>query len=128
MQIYKKGQGNKARAVAALSAIAIAAFGIVEAYGQFMPTYMIAFYVISAIMLFGVAGFGVYLSLVNTRVSEFLIETQAELKKVAWPPKAEVKGSTMVVIGTVVILGIFLWVVDFMLAGFMDIIQVYPTK
>jgi len=126
MQIYKKGQGNKARAVAALSAIAVAAFGVYEAWQLWNAS--VAFYVALAVMVFGVAGFGVYLSLINVRISEFLIETQAELRKVAWPPKAEVKGSTIVVIGTVVIFGVFLYVVDVLLAFITDIIQVYPRQ
>ena len=34
MQRYKKGQGNKARAATALSATAIAIFGITESYAM----------------------------------------------------------------------------------------------
>ena len=93
--------------------------------------------VLVAIMLLGLA----IASLVATNISltkangagadlstsEFLIETQAELKKVAWPPKAEVKGSAAVVVGTVIILGVFLYVVDNLLAIFTNIIQVYPS-
>jgi len=124
MQIYKKGQGNKARAVAALSAIAFAVFGIAEA--NRLWDVGIAFYVTTAIMVIAVAGGGLYLSLVNARTSEFLIETQAELRKVAWPPKAEVKGSTAVVIGTVVLFAVFLTVVDLLLAWFTQVIKVYP--
>jgi len=125
MQIYKKGQGSRTRAVAALSAVAIAAFGIYEAH--FLWATGAGFIVAAVIMLVGVAGTGAYLSLINPRTSEFLIETQAELKKVAWPGKQEVKGSTAVVIGTTVLLGLFLFFVDYILAVFTKVIQVYPT-
>jgi len=125
MQVYKKGQGNRTRAVAALSAVAIAVFGIVEAHKIWATSA--GFIIATVVLLAGVAGVGVYLSLVNARTSEFLIETQAELKKVAWPPKQEVKGSTAVVLGTVVILGLFLFAVDYLLAVFTNVIQVYPS-
>jgi len=125
MKVYKKGQGNRARAVAALAATGIAAFGVAEAYGIWGTS--ISFVVACAILIVGVAGTGVYMSLINARTSEFLIETQAELKKVAWPPKAEVKGSTAVVVGTVIILGLFLHAVDFVLAIVTNIIRVYPS-
>jgi preprotein translocase subunit SecE len=125
MQIYKKGQGNKARAVAALAAVAIAAFGVAEAHNVWGVSA--GFIIASAIMIAGVAGVGIYLALINARTSEFLIETQAELKKVAWPPKAEVKGSAMVVVGTVIVLGLFLFAVDNLLAIFTNVIRVYPT-
>jgi len=125
MKIYKKGQGNRARAIAALAAVAIAVFGIAEVYSS-EGTAMI-FVVVSAFMVVVVAGGGIYLSLINARTSEFLIETQAELKKVAWPPKDEVKGSSAVVVGTVVVMGVFLVIVDYALAFITRLIQVYPS-
>ncbi len=125
MKIHKKGQGNKARAVAALVAVAIAVFGIIEAHDIWVTS--LGFVIACAVLIVGVAGGGLYLSLVNARTSEFLIETQAELKKVAWPPKAEVKGSAAVVVGTVILLGAFLYAVDFILAMITNIIQVYPS-
>ena len=122
MQIYKSGQGTKARWIAALSAAAIAAFGIYEAWMLWMATW--PFYIAVGVMA-GVFLFGVYLSMINIRTSDFLIETQAELKKVAWPPKSEVKGSTSVVVATVVAFSIFLYVVDYVLALVTHWIKVY---
>ena len=126
MKVFKKGQGNRARAVAALSAVAIAAFGVSEAYGMW-STSLVTFAVAAAVLIVGVAGVGIYLALINERTSEFLIETQAELKKVAWPPKEEVKGSAAVVVGTVVVMGAFLWLVDLFLVYITSVIQVYPS-
>ncbi|HUU70964.1 MAG TPA: preprotein translocase subunit SecE [Planctomycetota bacterium] len=123
MQIYKKGQGNTARAVTALAVVAIAIFGIVESWTLWMAS--VPFYIAVVVML-GLAVAGVYFSLVYVRTSEFLIETQAELKKVAWPPKAEVKGSTLVVVFTVIVFGVFLFVVDWLLALLTNVIKVYP--
>jgi len=124
MQIYKKGQGNRARAAAALSAVAIAAFGIWEASRVFVSQGW--FYFSTVVLVVFVAGLGLYLSLVHPKTSEVLIETQAEMKKVAWPPKQEVKGSTLVVIGTVIIFGLFLFAVDHALLWFTQLVRVFP--
>lgn len=43
---------------------------------------------------------------------QFLKEVRTELKKVNWPPRKEVVGSTIVVIVSVFILSFFLGVVD----------------
>ncbi|MEW6409265.1 MAG: preprotein translocase subunit SecE [Nitrospirota bacterium] len=46
------------------------------------------------------------------RVKEFLREVKIELKKVVFPTKEEIKGSTWVVIITVIIVAIFLGIID----------------
>ena len=51
------------------------------------------------------------------RSAEFLIETNEELKKVTWPSWADAKSSSMIVLGFMVFLAIFLWSSD-LLFGF----------
>lgn len=46
------------------------------------------------------------------RWTTFLREVRAELKKVTWPKRKEVQGTTVVVIVTCFIFGFFLWAVD----------------
>lgn len=46
------------------------------------------------------------------RPTDFLIETNEELKKVTWPSWADAKSSSMIVLGFVVFLAIFLWSSD----------------
>jgi preprotein translocase subunit SecE len=46
------------------------------------------------------------------RISNFIKEARAELKKVIWPTKKELKNSTVVVITTIVIASIFIGLVD----------------
>ena len=43
---------------------------------------------------------------------EFLKEVKLELEKVAWPSRAELLGSTSVVIFSVILMAVFLGVVD----------------
>jgi len=52
--------------------------------------------------------------------SDLLIETQTEMRKVSWPKKNELIGSSMVVIVCVLILGIYLYVVDILLTTIAD--------
>jgi len=42
----------------------------------------------------------------------FLAEVRSELKKVTWPSRAEVYSTTLVVIGTSIFFGFYLWGLD----------------
>ena len=50
------------------------------------------------------------------KVTKFLGEVQSELKKVTWPSRDEVKGSTMVVIVLTFLLAVFIGLIDFLLS------------
>jgi preprotein translocase subunit SecE len=50
------------------------------------------------------------------KVTTFLQEVQAETKKVTWPSRRDVLGSTMVVIVGVFIVASFLGIIDFALS------------
>jgi preprotein translocase subunit SecE len=56
------------------------------------------------------------------RISEFLQDVKLELKKVVFPAKKEVIGSTWVVIVSVLIASVFLGIVDMSLGKFMTTI------
>lgn len=43
---------------------------------------------------------------------KFLKESREELRKVVWPSKEEVMGSTLVVLSSVVLISLFLFLVD----------------
>ena len=47
----------------------------------------------------------------------FLSEVKAELKKCTWPTRQELFGSTMVVVISVLILGVFVGLSDWVLTG-----------
>jgi preprotein translocase subunit SecE len=49
------------------------------------------------------------------RISEFFNDVRAELKKVAYPTRAETVGSTTVVLILVLIIGVFLSLLDMVL-------------
>ncbi len=57
----------------------------------------------------------VYLAFMNIRISEFMIDTESEMRKVAWPTKGEVLDSSLVVVIVIVALGVYLFVIDILL-------------
>jgi len=46
------------------------------------------------------------------KINNFIKEATAELKKVIWPTKKDLKNSTIVVISTIIIASIFIGLVD----------------
>jgi len=46
------------------------------------------------------------------KLAKFLREVRVELKKVSWPSRKEISGSTGVVIVTVIIVAIYLGIID----------------
>jgi preprotein translocase SecE subunit len=49
------------------------------------------------------------------RLTNYVQETKEELKKCTWPSRDELKGSTIVVIFSIGLLGVFTMIVDFVL-------------
>jgi preprotein translocase subunit SecE len=50
------------------------------------------------------------------RISNYVMETREELRKCTWPSVDELKGSTFVILITIVLLGGFIVAVDFVIA------------
>ncbi len=51
------------------------------------------------------------------RFAAYVSDTQEELKKCAWPSREELRETTVMVLVTVAIFGVFLMVVDWVLLG-----------
>jgi preprotein translocase subunit SecE len=49
------------------------------------------------------------------RVTVFYQDVRSEMKKVSWPARQEVFGTTLVVIVSVFFFGVYLWAVDYVL-------------
>jgi preprotein translocase subunit SecE len=50
------------------------------------------------------------------RVSNYVVETREELRKCTWPSFDELKGSTVVIMVTIVLLGGFIVAVDYVIS------------
>lgn len=56
------------------------------------------------------------------RVGSFLQDVHAETKKVTWPSRKDVMGSTIVVIVAVLVIAGFLGIIDFILSLFIGLL------
>lgn len=56
-----------------------------------------------------------YFTFHQQKISEFLIDTESEMRKVSWPSTAEVRDSSFVVVIVIVALGLYLYGLDFFL-------------
>ena len=54
------------------------------------------------------------------RATRFVAEVRVELSRVAWPTRREVWATTIVVILTSMLFGVYLWVIDLGLSHAMD--------
>jgi preprotein translocase subunit SecE len=59
------------------------------------------------------------------RLSNYIQETKEELRKCTWPSRDELKGSTFVVLFSILALGAFTVAIDFLLALFVRGITAY---
>jgi len=56
------------------------------------------------------------------KIRNYVSETQEELRKCSWPTREELKGSTVVVMVTITLLGLFTVLVDWVLSNLMSVI------
>jgi preprotein translocase SecE subunit len=128
-EVYKKGQGTTARAVAAASMLGIGIYGAYEVMKWLSESPRLAgsrlnlgIFALPAPLLISGGVFVIFavitaLLVNNPRFVDYLINSEAELRKVSWPTRAELKRQTIVVIITMVAFGILLLIAD-LLFGF----------
>lgn len=118
LSIYKPGQGYYTRMLSAVGVGVIVLSGVAWLWEK-MPTirsipvdqmlYYRAGMAVGVIALFGLI---VFLILNKPRIADFMIATEAEMKKVNWPSKKEIIGSTWVVICGTVFIALLLWLIN----------------
>ncbi|HVT19695.1 MAG TPA: preprotein translocase subunit SecE [Thermoanaerobaculia bacterium] len=60
------------------------------------------------------------------RIREFLSETRSEMRKVSFPSRDEVVGTTVVVVVTSFVFAVFLYIADVIIQkGYVAIVQVF---
>lgn len=64
------------------------------------------------IAMFAAAAYGIFRLVNHAKFADFLIATESEMKKVSWSSRAELVGSTIVVIVTVVVMALYIFGVD----------------
>jgi preprotein translocase SecE subunit len=58
----------------------------------------------------------------SQKITKYLQEVQAELKKTTWPDRAKLMASTKVVLGAVFVTGFYLFIIDWVLTQVMGFI------
>lgn len=147
--IHRKGQGAHSRVVVGIALGILAIFASVSLHNVLIDLPNIAgsarvplvgigltWGLIGAFALFILLSFfiGIFVAGVETGIRPldnsgkktigFLIDTQGELQKVSWPTRYELVGSTVVVIVSVIVIGIFILGVDWCVSTIMEYIGV----
>ncbi len=66
-----------------------------------------------------------YFSFFHRKTGDVLIDTESEMRKVVWPNRDEVTGSTIVVIATTMLLGLTIYLMDRTLTGLLVLARLY---
>ena len=57
-----------------------------------------------------------------SRIGKWFKEMKSELKKVQWPTKKQTINNTAIVIACVIVVGLFIWVFDFVATSVIDLL------
>lgn len=114
--IYKPGQGYWTRMLSAVGAGVIVLAGVGWLWNELSlirdesyRLYVQAGVAVGLILFFG----GLLWWLLNKpRVVDFMIATEGEMRKVNWPTRREITGSTWIVICGLLMMALLLFVVD----------------
>lgn len=144
---YKKGQGKIVRLSSGIALTLLALFGCISLY-TFVPQFnieetpppptfwgttitQIPFFeltinygLIVSMGLFLILILLIYLLIINKpSTADFMVETEIEMKKVSWPSKQEHTSSTIAVIISVFLIGVFLMIADSFFSQIMKFIR-----
>ena len=133
MAIYKRDQGTYVRGALAVSLGILLIFAVYQLHdwlnfteasgswlafmtrplGQLPGTGMeLTARLIVSVSVFLAGAYGIWALHNWAYFADYMIETEGELRRVNWPTRKEVSNSSMVVVITVVILGIYMLCVD----------------
>ncbi|MGL4821022.1 MAG: preprotein translocase subunit SecE [Bacilli bacterium] len=59
------------------------------------------------------------------KLGQFFKNLRSEMRKVSWPKRQELVNSTLVVLGTVIVFGVFFFAVDL---GISEVIKLFTAK
>jgi preprotein translocase subunit SecE len=119
---YKKTQGRPARQIALCVAVVCLSWLLVQTGALIRPLLKTFFdfvgvgaaigWLFFCLVLVGLSGVIAFALLNRPRWADFLISVQAEIDKVTWPSKAEVKKATIVVLLLLVSMAVVIFLFD----------------
>lgn len=126
-ELYKPDQAVKSRWILGASAISLVSFGcyqlfytlgeaahkpITDSLKPLGDEFPVSWALVLSVLFFLAGAFGTWWAVNHPRLVDFLSETEIEMGKVSWSSRREVVGSSIVVIATVIILGVWIAVID----------------
>ena len=123
LPIYKPGQGYWTRTLSAIGAGTLVLAGAAWLYAKIVPSFTAVdnrIYYQAGVATAVILGFGllIYWLLNKPRIVDFMIAVEAEMKKVNWPSRKEIIGSTWVVICGTLLIAALLFVINFVFGWF----------
>lgn len=117
MGIYKSGQGYWTRMLTGIGTMTLVVSGAFWLWNELSVIQNEAYgiYIQAGTALAVIVGFGALVwYLVNKpKFADFMIATEGEMKKVNWPTRKEITGSTWIVILGTLIMAVLLFLADF---------------
>jgi len=123
LRVYKSGQGRFVRIGTAVGAGLVAlvlchyVYVLLDRHVANAFAYKVYVEYAAPALLFVALAAATAYALNHPALVDFLIATESEMKKVSWSSRAELIGSTTVVIVTVIVLADFIFVVDFLVTS-----------
>lgn len=105
---------NSADTIKLAAAGALVLLGLVAFY--YFAGQSLLMRVVGLLVIGGLAAFIVYQTDLGKRTVAFFRDARTEVRRVVWPSRAETTQTTLTVFIIVVIVGIFLWLFDMLLA------------
>lgn len=126
LSIYKSGQGYWTRTLTAVGVGTLVLAGLAWLLTSFTIGGEYQYYIQAGIVVVVIAFFaGLMWWLLNKpRIADFMIATELEMKKVAWPSRSDLVNFTIVVIVGTLFMAALLWVVDLGFASFFKAIGI----
>ncbi len=115
ISVYKKKQGKVCRAVTAAAVFVLISAGIYQLYSAYLAGQGAFCVYALPLILTGLNAWFSYRIVNYARFADFLIQVEAEMRKVSWPSKDELLRSTVVVIAVMFMLTILLFGYDIVL-------------
>jgi preprotein translocase subunit SecE len=125
LKIYKPGQGYWTRLLTAAGAGIILVFGLVWLANVLLLQPVPEAIVIASVTV--VIGGTLYWIMNRPRIVQFLIDTDSEMRKVNWPSRREIYGSTWVVICGTILMAVLLFGIDSAFIWFFQLIGVLQS-
>jgi preprotein translocase subunit SecE len=107
-------QTNTADTIKLVAAGALVLLGLVAFY--YFEGQSLLLRVVGLLVIAGLSAFIVYQTDLGKRIVGFFRDARTEVRKVVWPSRAETTQTTVTVFIIVVLVGIFLWLFDMLLA------------